>query len=159
MRHNRLVCFASGPQYGTRVWSKGLTERVTPYVHADPHCARLKAARSTPIHQVAAAASLLGTIKCFDAEQQSGSTRTFEVRYSDNQSAALATDFTTWDIFFTAAVPNTLLRNQLITSISELLGNDCSTGLLILSYKLAPPWAPVNNYKRLSVRTIPSTVS
>ena len=68
----------------------------------------------------------MGTIECFGAKQQCGSTRTFEVGYTDKQSTALATDFTAGDIFFTAAVPNALLCNQLITSISELLENDCS---------------------------------
>ena len=92
VRHNRLVHFASGPQYGTRLWSKGLTWEVTPYVHADPHRVRLEAPRSTPTYEVAAAASLLGTIECFDAKQQSGSIRTFEVRYTDKQSTSLAMD-------------------------------------------------------------------
>ena len=79
VRHNRLIRFESGPQIGTRVWSKGLTEKVTPYLQADPHCVRLEAPRSTPFYDVADAASLLGTSECFDAKQQSGSTRTFEV--------------------------------------------------------------------------------
>ena len=126
VRHSPLVCFTSDPQYGRRVWSKDLTQKVTPYNDANPHRVWLEAPRSTPTYEVAAAASLLGTIKCFDAKQQSGSTCTFEVRYTDEPSAALATDVTAEDIIFTAALPNAVLRNQLITSISELLENDSS---------------------------------
>ena len=126
MRHDCLVCLASGPHNGTRLWSKGPTKKLTPYVHANPHRVRLRAPRSTPTYEVAAAAYLLGTIECFDTEQKSGSTCTFKVRYTDKQSVALATAFTAGNIIFTAAVPTALLRNQLITSISELLANDCS---------------------------------
>ena len=147
VRHNRLVCFASGPQYGTRVWIKGLTENVTPYIHAHLHRVWPEPPRSTLTYEVAAAASLLGTMELFDAKQQSGSTHTFEFRYTNKQSAALATDFTAGDIIFTAAVPNALLCNQLITSISELLENDCSdednTLVSVLQVGSPVPSAPI----------------
>ena len=145
VRQNRLVRFASGPQYGTRVWRRGQTEKVTPYAHADPH-------RSKPTYEVAALASLLGTIEFSDAKQRSGSTRTFEVRYTDKISAVLAMDFTARDIVFTAAVPNPLLRNQLINSISELLKTDCSEQdkALVSFLQVGSP---------LGVCTTPSTVS
>ena len=119
VRHNRLVCFASGSQFGTRVWSKGPTEKVTPYNQTGPHRVQLEAPHSAPTYKLAAAAAHLGTMECFDAKHQSVCSCTFQIGYTDKQSATLATDFTAGDIFFTAAVPNALLCNQLITSISE----------------------------------------
>ena len=111
--------FTSGAQYGSRVWSKGLTTGLAPYVSHDQHCVRPEAPRSTPTYEVAAAASR--TIESVDAKQLTQGYRVFEVRYANKHSAILAIDFVADDIQFTAAAPNALLRHELLNSVVELL--------------------------------------
>ena len=124
MRCNRLVRFASGPEYGSRIRSKDLTEKPTIYMNNDTHRVRPEAPRSTPTYEVAAAAPRLGTIESLHAKQLCQGLRVFEVRYANKEMAGLAIDFLVGDIHFMAAVPSALLRNELLESVIDMLDEE-----------------------------------